>query len=310
LPGTLDTSLSVLNALVGDYLERSGNALAIRMTFANAGVPFPCEREALATAFPAATARIALLVHGLGTDEACWTYRDDPARSYGALLAADLGYTPLHVRYNTGLALVENGRRLDDLLESLVVAYPVQPRELVLVGHSMGGLILRRACHAAGLAGRAWLRHVRHAFYLGSPHHGAPLEKLGGVVTSVLKAVGIAHTDLVADVIDLRSQGIKDLGHGLAPAGGGIPLPLAPGVAHHFLVGGLGPTEAHVATVLLGDAMVRVASAAARHPAGAVAPIDVRFFPGVGHLALAREPEVYEWIKRSLSREPSAEANP
>jgi hypothetical protein len=143
---------------------------------------------------------------------------------------------------------------------------------------------------------------VRHAFYLGSPHQGAPLEKLGGVVTGVLKAVGIAHTDLVADVIDLRSQGIKDLGRGLAPAGGGPPLPLAPGVTHHFLVGGLGPSEAHVATVLLGDALVRVASAAARHPGSAVAPVHVQFFPRVGHLALARHPEVYAWMKRALSR--------
>lgn len=303
--GALDRSLSVLNALVGDYLERRGNGLAIQMTLAHAGVPLACEREALARAYPAATPRIAVLLHGLGTDEACWTYRDDPARSYGALLAAELGYTPVHVRYNTGLALTENGQLLDELLETLVGAFPVQPREFVLVGHSMGGLVLRCACHAASLAGRTWLGRVRHAFYLGSPHRGAPLEKIGGLVTGMLRAVGIAHTELVADVIDLRSQGIKDLRHGLAPAGDGTPLRLTPGVAHHFLVGGLGPTEAHVATVLLGDVMVRVASAAARLPARMGAPSsDVHFFPGVGHLALARNREVYEWIKRCCSGEP------
>ncbi len=309
MQGKLDRSLSVLNAVVGDYLDRRGNGLAIRMTLAHAGAPLPCEREALAKAYPAATPRLAVLVHGLGMDEGCWTYRDDPARSYGALLAADLGYTPVHVRYNTGLALAQNGRLLAGLLGALEAAFPVTPSRLVLVGHSMGGLVLRHACHAAELAGRGWLRRVRHAFYLGSPHLGTPLEKLGGAVTAVLKAVGIAHTDLIADVIDLRSQGIKDLGRGLAPAGGAEPLPLAPGVAHHFLVGGLGPTEAHAATVLLGDAMVRVASAAARLRAGSADPgSDVRFFPGVGHLALARNPEVYEWIRRCCADEPSAEA--
>jgi len=311
VPGKLERSLSVLNAVVGDYLERRGNDLAIRMTLAHAGAPLPCEREALARAYPAATPRLAVFVHGLAMDESCWTYRGEPTRSYGALLAADLGFTPVHVRYNTGLALAENGRLLDELLEALVAAFPVEPRQIVLVGHSMGGLVIRRACHAPGSAGRAWLRRVRHAFYLGSPHLGAPLEKLGGAVTAVLKAVGIAHTDLVADVIDLRSQGIKDLGCGLAPAGGGELAPLAPGVAHHFLVGGLGPTEAHVATVLLGDAMVRVASAAARLPAGAAVPgSDVRFFPGVGHFALARHPEVYEWIRCCCAGEPSAEVIP
>jgi triacylglycerol lipase len=307
--GKVDRTLSLLNAVLGDYLERRGNGLAVQMTLAHAGAPLPCERDELARAYPAATPRLAVLVHGLGTDESCWAYRDDPARSYGALLAADLGYTPVHVRYNTGLALAENGRLLDDLLEALEAAFPVEPRELVLLGHSMGGLVLRRACHSAGLAGRGWPRRVRHAFYLGSPHLGVPLEKLGVAVTCVLKAIGIAHTELVADVIDLRSQGIKDLGDGLAPAAGGPPLPLARGMAHHFFVGGLGPTEAHAVTVLLGDAMVRVASAAARLPAGAASPgSDVRFFPGVSHLALARHPEVYEWIRRCCSEEPSAEA--
>ena len=308
MTGKLDRSLSVLNAVVGDYLERRGNGLAIRMTLAHAGEPLACEREALARAYPGATQRLAVLVHGLGVNESCWAFPDDPARSYGALLAADLGFTPLSVRYNSGLAVAENGALLDALLHALVAAMPVEPREVVLVGHSMGGLVIRRACHEAGLAGRGWLGRVRHAFYIGSPHLGAPLEKLGGAVTGVLKAVGIAHTDLVADVIDLRSEGIKDLRHGLAPAGGGPPLPLAPGVAHHFLVGGLGLTEAHLATMLLGDAMVSVASAASRLPSGArEAGSDVRFFPGVGHLALAHHPEVYDWIRRRCAGEPLAE---
>ncbi len=306
--GKLDRSLSVLNAVVGDYLERRGNGLAIPMTLARGGEPLACEREALAHAYPQATHRLAVLVHGLGVNEACWAFPDDPVRSYGALLAADLGFTPLSVRYNSGLAVAENGALLDAMLDALTAAMPVEPREIVLVGHSMGGLVIRRACHEAALAGHGWLGRVRHAFYLGSPHLGAPLEKLGGAVTGVLKAVGIAHTDLVADVIDLRSEGIKDLRHGLAPAGGGPPLPLAPGVAHHFLVGGLGPTEAHLATLLLGDALVPVASAAARLPAGArEAGRDVRFFPGVGHLALAHHPEVYDWIRRRCAGEPLAE---
>jgi len=306
--GKLDRSLSALNAVVGDYLERRGNGLAIRMTLAHGGEPLACERVALARSYPRATHRLAVLVHGLGVNEGSWTFPDEPARSYGALLAADLGFTPVAVRYNSGLAVAENGVLLDALLEALAHALPVEPREVVLVGHSMGGLVIRRACHEAGLAGRGWLGRVRHAFYIGSPHLGAPLEKLGGAVTGVLKAVGIAHTDLVADVIDLRSEGIKDLRHGLAPAGGGPPLPLAPGVAHHFLVGGLGPTEAHLATLLLGDAMVPVASAAARLPAGARdAGRDVRFFPGVGHLSLAHHPDVYDWIRRCCAGEPIAE---
>lgn len=316
-PGKLEGSLSVLNAVVGDYLRRRSNGLEIPFGLFHENQPLPCERAAIARAHPAATGRLCVLVHGLAVNEGVWSFPGDRARSYGSLLASDAGYTPFQVRYNTGLHVSENGQALAHLLDGLVRCHPVEVRELVLVGHSMGGLVVRSACEAARAAGQAWLGRLAHAFYLGSPHLGAPLEKLGNAVAWALRAVGVSHTTLVADVLDLRSAGIKDLRFANLVAAdweGRDPdallqdvrtlVPLLPGVAHHFGAGGLGAHEQHVVTRLLGDAMVPVASAAARGALpGDGARVDVRFFPRIGHVALAHHPEVYAWIRAGCAGE-------
>jgi pimeloyl-ACP methyl ester carboxylesterase len=323
-PGRLEAALSILNAVVGDHLRRRSNALEIPFGLRRAGEPLPCERAALARAQPEATGRLCVLVHGLAVNEGVWSFPGDPLASYGSLLRRDLGYTPYEVRYNTGLHISDNGRELARLLDALVRSHPVEVRELVLVGHSMGGLVVRSACELARASGQPWLALVTHAFYLGSPHLGAPLEKVGNVVSWMLQSIGLSHTSLVADVLDIRSAGIKDLRFANLVAAdwegrdpdallqrGCAAVPLAPGVAHHFGVGGLGADERHVATRLFGDAMVRVSSAAACRPGpgGAEPRQDVRFFPRVGHHALAHHPDVYAWLRACCAGEQLPEAS-
>ncbi len=314
--GRLEAALSLLNAIVGDHLRRRSNALEIPFGLYQDGRPLPCAREAIARAHPAATGKLCLLVHGLAANEGVWSFLGDRRRTYGSLLQRDAGYTPFQVRYNTGLHVSDNGAALAQLLDALVREYPSEVRELVLVGHSMGGLVVRSACEVARARGSAWLGRVAHAFYLGTPHGGAPLERLGAVVAWSLRAIGVSHTRLIADVLDVRSAGIKDLrfaqivakdweGRDAARA----VVPLAPGISHHFGVGGLGRHEGHVMTRLLGDAMVPVASASA--PGGLLdggARADARFFPGLGHVALAHHPDVYAWIEACCAGRASREA--
>jgi pimeloyl-ACP methyl ester carboxylesterase len=322
-PTGLDATLSVLNAVVGDYLRRRSNPLAIELSLYDHGRPLPCEREAIARAHPAATERLCVLVHGLAVNEGVWSFPGEPDRSYAASLEHDLGYTPFQLRYNTGLHVSENGALLAQLLEALVRCNPVEVRELVLIGHSMGGLVVRSACEVAREMGRPWLGRVSHAFYLGSPHRGAPLEKAGNVVAWALQAVGVVHTSVIADVLNLRSAGIKDLRFGsLVPADWRgrdpnalledtcTPVPLAPGIAHHFGVGGLAAHERHLVTRLLGDAMVSVASAEARGRARERDTLeDVRFFPRVGHVALAHHEDVYRWLRACCAGERQPEVS-
>jgi pimeloyl-ACP methyl ester carboxylesterase len=309
-PTRLDATLAALNGVLGDYLRRRANPLRIDMALHHRGAPLACEREALTRVHPAATGRLCVLVHGLAMNEGAWSFPDDPDRTYGAALERELGFTAYEVRYNTGLHVSENGALLADLLDALCRQHPVAVEELVLVGHSMGGLVVRSACEDARRARQAWLGRLSRAFYLGSPHHGAALERAGNVVAWALDALGVSVTSVIADVGKLRSAGIKDLRFGSIVStdwegrdpdalleDGCTPVPFARGVAHHFGVGGLAAHERHLVTRLLGDAMVSVASAAARgHPREEGTREDVRFFPRVGHLALAHDEEVARWI--------------
>ena len=320
--GRLEAALSVLNAVVGDHLRRRSNPLEIQFGLYQDGHPLPCSRDAIARAHPSATGKLCVLVHGLAVNEGVWSFPGHRRRTYGSLLQRDAGYTPFQVRYNTGLHVSDNGEALAQVIDALLREYPSDIREIVLVGHSMGGLVVRSACEVARAGGSAWLGRVAHAFYLGAPHGGAPLERLGAVVAWSLRAIGVAHTTLIADVLDVRSAGIKDLrfAHLVAKdwqgrdAGALLDtartlVPLAPGISHHFGVGGLGRHEGHVITRLLGDALVPVASASA--PSGLLddgARADVRFFPGIGHVALAHHPNVFAWIEACCSGRTPREA--
>jgi hypothetical protein len=263
---------------------------------------------------------VVVLVHGLMSTEIVFRMTD--GEDYGALLAKDLGYTPFYVRYNSGLHVSENGEALDAQLEALVAAYPMAIEELCLVGHSMGGLVIRSACHAASQASsRAWLPLARRAIYLGTPHLGAPLERFGNVVSWVLARLPSPYTRLVADIVNLRSSGVKDLRYGslrredwegrdadalLQDAR--HPVPLLPHIAH-YLVAGTIASDPFLA-LLFGDAIVPLASAtgpkkrtrgsglpsAPRSSAG-LPEHHVRVLPAFDHLSLAHHAEVYAIIR-------------
>src|SRR4051794_14626881 len=154
--------LSVLNGLVGDRLEREGSPLQEPMSVRADGLPIRPERDALAQAFPAATPRLVVFVHGLMGNELGWRLGARQGRvPYGTRLAQERGWTPVDVRYNSGRHISENGRSLADMLEAVVGEWPVEVDEVALVGHSMGGLVSRSAAYQAAEDGMAWVGHVR-----------------------------------------------------------------------------------------------------------------------------------------------------
>jgi pimeloyl-ACP methyl ester carboxylesterase len=210
-------ALAALNGLHGDQLAARRSTLALRMQIRRDGSEVPVTAKGLAAAFPDSTVRVAVFVHGLfEADESWWQFplRGDPSqrRTYGERLQDELGFTPVYVRYNSGLRTSENGRRLAAMLEDLVSCWPMPVAELVLIGHSTGGLVVRSACSYAEQDDRRWTDALRHVFCLGSSHLEADVEK---AINVLARALGrLPETRPVASLLDARSAGIKDLPQG------------------------------------------------------------------------------------------------
>jgi pimeloyl-ACP methyl ester carboxylesterase len=301
-------ALAALNGLIGDRLEREGSALHVPLAVRRGGRPVPPEPEAVAAAFPRATPRLAVFVHGLMETEHAWRYGG--GETYGARLERDLELTPVEVRYNTGRHVSENGRSLADELEMLVAAWPVEVEGVALIGHSMGGLVARSACFQSAERGDAWVSRVRHVVSLGSPHTGAPLEEAVHVAAAGLAA--LPETRPLGNFLRRRSAGIRDLRRGslvdedwegrdpdALRAAACKEIPLLDGATHCFVAATVTQGERHPVGRLVGDVLVLVPSASGR---GRTRRIPFRdedglHVGGAHHLALLNHPAVYERLR-------------
>ncbi len=275
--------LSALNGVMGDYLAETGNPLAIEMQLLARGVGD----------------RIAVLVHGSSMNDEQWRRA---GHDHGAELAKDLGFAPVYALYNSGLHVSVNGRLLSAALEQLVTTWPSPVTELVLIGHSMGGLVMRSAfVHGEG---SQWRRAATKVVTLGTPHHGSPLERLGNL-TDVLLTVS-RYSAPLARLGQLRSAGVTDLRYGNvldehwegkgrfepgADARSAVPLP--PGVKTLAIAGDTGSGS---------DGLVPVDSALGRHasPALTLAFTETWVASNTTHLALLSSEPVYERLRDFL----------
>lgn len=286
-------AVAVVNGLIGDRLAEQGDAAAIRMAVRVAGADVPTDRVGLAGAFPAATGDVVVFVHGLMEHEESWFRRADELPSYGEALAAD-GWSPVHIRVNTGLALAENGVALASLLDGLVAAWPVPVRRIALVGHSMGGLVVRAAGAVSTEAERPWNQLVTNVVTLGTPHLGAPLEKTVAVGS---RALGLLPESApFSRILEYRSVGILDLRRGLA-----ADVQHLPNARYHLVSATLGPTPWHPLSLAAGDLLVRHPSALGRSRRGEMFPgADTLHVPNADHFDLLNHPAVHHELKEWL----------
>ncbi|MES2297357.1 MAG: alpha/beta hydrolase [Pseudomonadota bacterium] len=268
-----DALLAAVNGVLGDRLAAGVNPLAIPMSLRHQGEALALERAELAQAYPQPSGRLLVLAHGLCMNDLQWTRN---GHDHGALLARERGYTPLYLHYNSGLHISSNGAQFAQLLQTLLEQWPVPVEELVIVGHSMGGLVARSACHAGALAGHGWPARLSKLVCLGSPHHGAPLER-GGNWFHLITDLS-AYSAPFSRLAKLRSAGITDLRHGSVQDADwagmdrfehGVPLPRSlplPAQTQCFAVAAtLGGADDALATRLLGDGLVPLASALGQH---------------------------------------------
>ncbi len=293
-----DAFLSAVNGVYGDYLERTGNPLAIEMSLRRHGrLVDPADPSAAFDAESDAgpTGRLLVLVHGLCLNDRQWA-RD--GHDHGAALADEFGHAPLYLRYNSGRHIAANGQAFAELLETLVSHWPQPVTELVIVGHSMGGLVARSACHHGRLARHEWLNHLQKLMFIGTPHHGAPLERGGHWLDFVMDLS--PYSAPFTQIGKMRSAGITDLRHGTITKGGHEHVALPPGVKCYALAATLGARRSLLNERLIGDGLVPLDSALGRHGKATNTlhfPKDRQWIGyGMGHLELMNRPEVYSQL--------------
>ncbi len=265
--------VAALNGIWGDHLAASGNPLGIRMALRTEGRALDPGGAPLAAQIATPRPRLLVLVHGLCMSDLQWERR---GHDHGRTLAAAFDATPLYLNYNSGRHVSENGRDFAELLQRLVSHWPVAVEELAIVGHSMGGLVARSACHLAAVDGHAWLGLLRRLVFLGTPHHGAPLERGGRLVDGALGLSPFAAP--LSGLGKARSAGITDLRYGNVQDADGQgrdrhaqhrddrrPTPLPAGVAAYLVAAQLAGHPGNLHGRVLGDGLVPLPSALGQH---------------------------------------------
>ncbi len=286
---------SAVNGLIGDRLLRERPQLAIPMALRLRGADVVVEPDELATAYPDATGRLVLFLHGLCENESYWRlHRDRTGTTYAEMLAAE-GWTPLMLRANTGLPLRENGAALTALLQRVVDAWPVPVTRIALVGHSLGGLVMRAAGAVASEVEEPWSARVSDVVTLGTPHLGAPIA--WGIGHGSRGLSRLKETAAFGRILDLRSQGVHDLVAGLAE-----DVPPLPHARYHLVAATLTRSERHPVGHVVGDLLVRPRSAYGRDRGRTLFPgADVLHVGKTDHFGLLNHPEVHRALRQWLA---------
>jgi pimeloyl-ACP methyl ester carboxylesterase len=289
--------VSAINGVYGDHLERTGNPLALEMTLVRDGAVFDAARPA--TVLKKAGGRVMVAIHGLCLNEQHWGRTGE---DWLAQVARKRGQTLLFLRYNSGRSIDANGRSLAALLETLVAHWPVPLGQLTLVGHSMGGLVARSAIHHGSRERHGWRSSLRQLFTLGTPHHGAPLERGGNRLDYVLELSPYAAP--FTTLARARSAGITDLRYGSVTEEADEFVPLPDDLECHALAATLGKRRGMLADRLVGDGLVPLDSALGRHRLAertlAIPPEHQWIGYEMGHLDLLGHPAVQIQLARRL----------
>jgi hypothetical protein len=329
-PGTpqREAVLAALNGVMGDRLAASNNPLATPMTLRYRGEALNWQTWPSA---PEVTGKVLLLIHGLCMNDLQWHTQSpgDDGRTgsglgHGEALASALGYTPVYLRYNSGLHISQNGHELATLLEQLVTHWPAPIEELSVLAHSMGGLLIRSALHDAQQKGLQWPARLKNIVFLGTPHHGAPLERAGNWVDGMLAST--PYTAPFALLGQLRSAGITDLRYGnlldvdwqghsrfrhQADIRHVVPLPA--GVACFAVAASTAATRStlprhRLTDALIGDGLVPVPSALGQHEDPRRSLVLAKSSQWIAyrtnHLALLNSPAVTRKLVQWLTPEP------
>lgn len=339
MTGSLKLLINAINGVMGDHLVTMGNPLALPMmlydiegdlyrpdtspniqtsvqsqTYVQSQTSLQSKAsehsQTTLQPQPKISGRVIIISHGL-----CMSYLNwQPLNEEGlgrSILKHQPRSTVLYLDYNSGQRISINGRQFADLLQNLVMSNP-DISEIDLIGHSMGGLVSRSALYYGVQQGHKWVGKVNKLITLGTPHHGAMLERIGDFVQQTISRLPFAGA--ISKLGDIRSTGIIDLRHGSIRDEDWKSLtkrsvladeyrqltPLPEHILTYFVAGTLSECQPESkAGQILGDGLVNIKSALGEHneehtlviPEGHKA-----IFYGLSHLALLTDPKVIEHV--------------
>ena len=307
-----DAVVAVLNGVLGDHLADKENPLAIPMQLKQNGKPLVLVDKSTLESVKTTLRKIVLLIHGSCMNDQQWNRQ---GHDHGLALERDLGYAPFYLHYNSGLHISENGKKLADMLEVFMGELPVSA-EFTIIAHSMGGLVARSAYHYGEANGLGWLSCLKKLIFLGTPHHGAPLERGGNWIDNILEIS--PYSAPFSRLGKIRSAGITDLRYGnvvdgdwtgrdrFEPAGDqrlSVPLPVD--IDCYAIAGTTANVSSKIGDKLIGDGLVPLNSALGRSKNPNLTLLFLESHQWIGrnikHLDLLNHQDVYEIIKKWLS---------
>jgi pimeloyl-ACP methyl ester carboxylesterase len=303
---------SALNGVIGDYLEEEENPLKVTMQFRHQSKAIPLDSKSLEDTYSTINGKILLMVHGSCMNDIQWTRKE---HNHGAALAKELNKTHIYLHYNSGRHISFNGKNFNELLEKLVLHWPVPIEELVIVAHSMGGLVARSAMYYGHQQQKTWTEHLKKIVFLGTPHHGSSFERTGNYLDVILESIPYAKP--FARLGKIRSAGVTDLRYGnlidedwqgndrfevQGDQRQNIPLPKR--IECYSIAAVIGKATDSVSSRMLGDSLVDVKSALGQHGN----PAKNLYFKEKNtwvayentHLDLLNNPKIYVKIKAWL----------
>lgn len=317
LPNYLSQLVDVLNGVMGDHLENKKNPLALpMMLYTNGGLPIAKSNQVSQS--QVLSGKVVIILHGLCMGYVNW----QPTNEQGLgqrIIKAQPETSVLYLNYNTGRRISTNGREFSALLQQLIVTHP-GISDITLIGHSMGGLVSRSALYYGEQAQQQWVKKTKKLITLGTPHHGAVLERIGNTVQQTISKLPFAGS--LGKLGDIRSTGIIDLRHGsvrdedwqslatrsVLPDSQRHFTPLPEHIAAYFLAASLSEEgDSSKVSYLLGDGLVNIHSALGENIGDHSLDVPEEHkavFYGIGHLALLSDEQVLDqtinWLQESL----------
>jgi pimeloyl-ACP methyl ester carboxylesterase len=171
----------------------------------------------------------------------------------------------------------------------------VPVERVALVGHSMGGLVVRAAGAVVSDHPEPWADLVTDVITLGTPHLGAPIAR--GIGHGARGLARLPETAAFGRILDRRSVGVHDLVDGLDD-----DVPALPHAHYRLVAATLTDRERHPVGQLVGDLLVRPPSAYGRVRGGRelFPGADVLHLGRTDHFGLLNHPAVHDALREWL----------